>query len=77
MATVYRYLEYGPLHYQSFYASPECRKSPWRQLLYINNFIADNSGDVSFLKKDIYLKNVSCKQNFSRKVYWSNLVPSE
>ena len=55
MATVYRYLEYGPLHYQSFYASPECRKSPWRQLLYINNFIADNSGDVSFLKKMTYI----------------------
>ena len=45
-------MEYGPLHYQSYPGAtgPECRKSPWRQLLYINNWYTENSGNVSFLK---------------------------
>ena len=47
IATVFRYIDYGPLQFQNLWQSPECRKSPWRQLLYINNFYADNSGDVS------------------------------
>ena len=45
IATVYRYMEYGPMHFQSYYYSEECRDSPWRQLLYINNF--KNAKDVS------------------------------
>ena len=49
-ATVYRYMDFGPRHYQSFFTSLECRKSPWRQLLYINNWYAENSGGVSSLK---------------------------
>ena len=43
-------MEFGPRHYQSFFTSMECRKSPWRQLLYINNWYAENSGGVSSLK---------------------------
>ena len=38
-------MEYGPMHFQSYYYSKECRDSPWRQLLYINNF--KNAKDVS------------------------------
>ena len=49
-ATVYRYTEFGPRHFQSYSPGAECRKSPWRQLLYINNWYADNSGSVSSLK---------------------------
>ena len=43
-------MEFGARHYQSFSQGPECRKSPWRQLLYINNWYAENSGGVSSLK---------------------------
>ena len=38
VATVFRYMEYGPVNIQSLISIPNCRENSWYNLLYINNF---------------------------------------
>ena len=60
-------MEFGPQHFQREFTSPECRKSPWRQLFYISNFFkpygamlnieADGKEDTEYYDD---FGNVSC-----------------
>ena len=38
VATVFRYMEYGPVNIQTLMSTPKCRENSWYNLLYINNF---------------------------------------